>query len=225
VPPTLRSIPIAGKAMYRHHRFQTSIRFDVFTPAMRVRGNRVTTGAGANGFTLIEMMVTLTVAAILSIIAVPSYKQFVESGRLTAATNDFVGDVSYARVEAMKRGPSQQMGVCASTDGASCAAAPATWASGWIVFVDADASNTFNTAGGDTILKIHDALPNSIAATTNPAGTNTLIFNHVGSLATAITSVKLTSNNISSNPDRVICLSGGTGRAMVAANNNVSSCP
>ena len=181
--------------------------------------------AHTNGFTLIELAVTLTVASILAVIAVPSYKQFVESGRLTAATNDFVGDLSYARIEAMKRGPSAQMGVCASADGASCAAAPTTWNAGWIIFVDADASGTYNTAGGDAILKIHDALPSSISATTNPVGTNTLIFTHVGSMTTAITSLKLSSSTITSNPDRVICLSGGTGRAMVAANNNVSSCP
>jgi type IV fimbrial biogenesis protein FimT len=178
--------------------------------------------ARKNGVTLIELVITMTVVSILAMIAMPSYRQFVESGRLTTATNDFVADVSYARVEAMKRGPSQKTGVCASSDGTSCAAAPATWASGWIVFVDADANNAYNAAGGDTILKIHDALPSSLTATTNPAGTNTLIFDHIGSMPTSITSLQF--NDIKVTQNRVICLNGGTGRAMVAANNNVSSC-
>ena len=176
-----------------------------------------------NGFTLIELVITLTVASILAIIAVPSYRQFVESGRLTTATNDFIADVSYVRVEAMKRGPSLQMGICASSNGASCAASPATWGSGWIVFVDADANGTYNASGGDSILKIHDALPSGIKAATNPAGTNTLIFDHIGSMLTTIANLQFTDAAV--NQNRVICFSGGTGRAMVPANNNVSSCP
>src|SRR5512135_327744 len=90
--------------MYRPHLFQTSICFRVFMWTTRERRNRVMPTADASGFTLIELAVTVTVAAILAIIAVPSYKQFVESGRLTTATNDLVGDLSLARVESMKRG-------------------------------------------------------------------------------------------------------------------------
>ncbi len=176
-----------------------------------------------NGFTLIELVITLTVAGILAVIAMPSYRQLVESGRLTTATNDFIADLSYARIEAMKRGSASQMGVCASSDGASCATSPTTWAAGWIVFVDADSNGAYNSAGGDTILKIHDALPGTVTATTNPAGTNTLIFNRIGSMTISITSLQFSDTTVSQ--QRVICLSGGTGRAMVAANNNVSNCP
>ncbi len=176
-----------------------------------------------NGFTLIEMIVTLTVASILATIAIPSYRQFVESGRLTAATNDFVADVSHARIEAMKRGSASQMGICASSTGTSCAASPTTWAAGWIIFVDADSSGTYNAGGGDTILKIHDVLPSSLTATTNPVGANTLIFNRIGSMTTGFTSLQFSGTTV--NQKRVVCLSGGTGRAMVAANNNVSNCP
>ena len=224
--------------MYRHHLFQTSIRFGVFTQAMRERRNRVMPAANAKGFTLIELVVTVTVAGILAVIAVPAYKQFVESGRLTTATNDLVGDLSLARIESMKRGGgaspagcpaggSGQVIVCASADGSTCATAPTTWNAGWIAYWNQDGlGNNYNAANCDAMLKIHDALPTSISVATGPtAGTNNLKFNRIGAITTPITYLKLTSANISTNQDRVICLSGGTGRAMVANNNNVSSCP
>lgn len=223
-----------GTAMYRRQLFRTSIRFHAFTHATREHQNRVMPTAGASGVTLIELAVTVTVAAILAVIAVPSYKQFVESGRLTAATNDLVGDLSLARIESMKRGGgtspagcpaggSGQVIVCASADGATCAASPTTWKAGWIAYWNQDGSgNNYNAANCDVMLKTHDALPTSISAATDVAGTNKLTFNRIGAITTAINWLKLSDATI--NQDRVICLNGGTGRAMVANNNNVSSC-
>lgn len=206
--------------------FYMGLRQDVGIRPSRKRATRA--AVIAHGFTLIELMTTLVVAAILTTIAVPSYRYFIESGRLTAATNDFVGAVTYARVEAMKRngGPtgSGQVVVCASTDSSTCAASPATWASGWIVFWDQNADGACcNTASGDARLKAHDALASNMTVVTNPASTNKLTFNRIGAITTSLTSLKINSTSI--NQDRVICLSGGTGRAMVAANNNTSSCP
>jgi len=170
-----------------------------------------------NGFTLIELIITLTVVGILTAIAVPAFRQFVESSRLTTATNDFIGDLSLARVEAMKRGTGSQTVVCASSNGTSCTGS--AWQAGWIIFVDADVSGNFNT--GDTSLKIHEALPASLTATTSPT-TSTLTFNGMGSMVTSLTYLQFTSANI--NQQRVICLSGGTGRAMVAAHNSTAAC-
>ena len=188
--------------------------------------------ARKNGFTLIELAVTLTVAGILAAIAMPAYKQFVESGRLTTATNDLIADLTYARIEAMKRGSVTQMGICASADGTSCAALPTTWRSGWVVFIDAynTGYGAYQTSDTITVLKVHEALPSSLAADSTPiSGTNTLIFNYIGAVTgyvgatpTALSSLQISDSAISQS--RVICLNGGTGRVMLAANNNVSSC-
>lgn len=70
-------------------------------PAIRVR-------RGAGGFTLIELMVTIVVAAILMMIAVPNFSRIVNANRLTTAANDMVGALNVARMEAIKRNAGTQ---------------------------------------------------------------------------------------------------------------------
>lgn len=90
------------------------------------------------GFTLVELLVVLAIAAILVTIAVPGYAFLVNSGRLTAVTNDLVTALHLARSEAIKRG--QRVTVCKSGDPGLptpvCDTA-ANWHEGWLVFVDA----------------------------------------------------------------------------------------
>lgn len=60
------------------------------------------------GFTLVELMITLTIAVVLLMIAVPSFKNLTASNRLTTAANDIVHAISVARMEAVKRNSSTQ---------------------------------------------------------------------------------------------------------------------
>lgn len=90
------------------------------------------------GFTLVELLVTMAVAAILLAVAVPSFRSTILSNRLTSTTNDLVGTLAQARSEAIKRGT--RVTVCMSADGASCATT-GTWAQGWISFVDVTRSS------------------------------------------------------------------------------------
>jgi len=84
------------------------------------------------GFTMIELMVTLAVAAILVTVAVPSFQTMIESNALTSQINLFIGSLNAARSEAVKRG--KQVTLCKSVNGSSCAGAG--YEAGWIVFVD-----------------------------------------------------------------------------------------
>lgn len=91
--------------------------------------------ARAHGFTIIEMMITVTVLGILSAVALPSLSTFVRDQKVKAATSDVYASIIFARSEAIKR--NQNVAICASTDGTGCANS-ANWATGWIVFVDTD---------------------------------------------------------------------------------------
>lgn len=64
----------------------------------------VTKKSASAGFTLIELMIVIALIAIVATLAVPSFSRLVESNRLTAATNDLVGIINFARSEAIRYG-------------------------------------------------------------------------------------------------------------------------
>lgn len=119
-----------------------------------------------HGFTLIELMITLAIAAIVLAIGVPSFQAMMRNNRVIANTNDFLSSLNLARSEAIKRGVGWRVVLCPGT-AAGCAGA--AWGNGWIVFVDADANGDglLNDAGtdnngqweaGEQILRVHEAL-------------------------------------------------------------------
>lgn len=106
------------------------------------------------GFTLVELMVTLAVAAILVAAAIPGFQAMVNSNRLAGAANELVAGLQTARMEAIRRG--RRAVVCGSANanegaGATCASSNLD---GWIVFVDnSDPANNDFDAAGDALLR------------------------------------------------------------------------
>lgn len=106
------------------------------------------------GVTLLELMVVLVVAGILMAVATSSYKSITLSSRVSGEINGLLGDMQYARSEAINQG--QNVVICVSTDGLTCAANNVNWNQGWIVAV----------AGGNAAL----VLRRQVAFSTNSAG-------------------------------------------------------
>jgi type IV fimbrial biogenesis protein FimT len=89
----------------------------------------------ARGLTLIELMVTVVVLAILLAIGVPSFREFYLNNRITSQINMLHSHLLLARSEAVKRNrPAQVCGLKAG--GQACA--DQDWSQGWVVFVDRD---------------------------------------------------------------------------------------
>src|SRR5882762_7875806 len=87
------------------------------------------------GFTLTELMVTVAVAGVLAMVAVPNMRTFLQNGRLSSASNDLLRSFNLARTEAIKH--QANVVVCASA--APTAAVPQCSYgpfNGWIVFQD-----------------------------------------------------------------------------------------
>ncbi|MEO5328142.1 MAG: GspH/FimT family pseudopilin [Magnetococcus sp. THC-1_WYH] len=105
------------------------------------------------GYTLVELLITLAIALIVSVLAVPFYETIMQNSRMVARVNMVLGTLHYARGEAIKQ--RQQVSICDSTDGATCTAS-GNWELGWLVFVDADSSESFTA--GDTVLKVYESI-------------------------------------------------------------------
>jgi type IV fimbrial biogenesis protein FimT len=107
------------------------------------------------GFTLVELLVVLAIAAILVTIAVPGYVFLVNSGRLTSATNDLLLALHMARSEAIKRGTRVSVCKTGNPDVPAPACDPAArWEQGWLVFVDGGTRGTVDV--DDTVLWVHE---------------------------------------------------------------------
>ena len=102
-------------------------------------------------------MAVIAIAAILMAIGVPSYRYVSASYRMSSEVNGLLGDLQFARSEAIKEG--QTVSVCVSTDGASCAngGARTRWHNGWIVFSDPNGNAKVEPAAGETVLRIQPA--------------------------------------------------------------------
>lgn len=106
------------------------------------------------GVTLIELLVAMSILAILLGIGVPSFSQFSTNNRLSNASNALFSSFSLARSESIKRG--NRVVVCKSADGLVCSAGD-DWSQGWIVFSDLDNDGAVN--GGEQIIHKNPAMP------------------------------------------------------------------
>lgn len=101
------------------------------------------------GLTVIEMLVTLAVAAVLTAIALPAWSIVAERARITGTANGLLAQLYYARNEAVSRHAS--VSLCPSDDGVSCSGDPTGWQAGYLVFVDDN--NSRSREPGEPILR------------------------------------------------------------------------
>ena len=109
-----------------------------------------------NGFTLIEMIVTLVIASLLLVIAAPNLRVFLQKNHMAAQVNLLLADLHRARSEAVKRrtqvticrlGGSSTLPTCASGDGKG-------WEVGWFMYTDNNKNGVLDTAEGDILLSV-----------------------------------------------------------------------
>lgn len=108
------------------------------------------------GFTLIELMITVALMAIMLTLAAPSFLSYRRNSELVSIANNFLAALNAARTEGMKRNM-YAMVVPANNDN--------DWSAGWVVFVDVNADGTYDS--GDIIVLRQDAPPSYITLSGN----------------------------------------------------------
>lgn len=124
------------------------------------------------GFTLVELMITLAVAGLLGMVAVPSFMQFQRNAQLSDATGSFISAANAARANAMKRGMNTYLIPATGTN----------WSSGWLVYTDTNWNQIYDAATDEVVLR-HEGSGANVTISTPSASTLSsgyLLFNGSG---------------------------------------------
>ena len=137
-----------------------------------------------DGFTLPEMLITVSIISIVLATAVPSISSAIKDNRLVTQLNAVMADIYLARSEAAKR--DTRVILCRSGNTAaavpSCSGNSGIWTSGYLVFADdGNYSNNIYDAGTDTLLRVVPPAADGIKLRTNWTWNRNLEFNPDGS--------------------------------------------
>jgi type IV fimbrial biogenesis protein FimT len=138
------------------------------------------------GFTLVELMVTISILAIILGIAVPSFLGAIAKNAVAGHVNTFLADARFARTEAIKRGANVTMCRSDNAEAATptCSTAGTTdWSAGWLIFEDVDNNGAFATAKSDVLIRIQPSLSQSGGMASSVAY-NAFTYNAIGKVNT-----------------------------------------
>jgi len=106
-----------------------------------------------SAFTLVELMITIAVAAVVLTLGVPSFGRIIEQNQLSAYTNQLVSSLNFARSEAVRRNKSIK--ICHSNNATACNGTG--YENGWIIFIDDDGDNVLDAT--EELIRVNESLP------------------------------------------------------------------
>lgn len=174
------------------------------------RHNKFLEVRGSRGFTIVELMVTVAVMAILAAIGVPSMQGLVRNFRLNGAAGEMSAALQLARSEATRR--NARVMVCPSSDGLVCGSGT-NWTR-WIVLGAA------NNSSAAEVLR-DESVPSTVRVSGPTGG---IQFNPSGMVSTQrVVTVCIPTTNPGNNQRQFTVMVSGTAR--VASVNGGGACP
>ncbi len=164
------------------------------------------------GFTLIELMITIAVLAIIASLAAPSVGVFVSRSAMRGISADFTLAMQRARSEAINR--NMCVAVCMSNNPTAtapkCYATGQSWGVGWIVFTLPNCAPSIGTSmptPPEEVILVHEAL-NPRYQLNNMATRRSVVFSSRGSLRAGFSGFNLVDTGVSANDpiNRTLCL-------------------
>jgi type IV fimbrial biogenesis protein FimT len=120
----------------------------------QINSKHLKTKVLVNGFTLIEVLVAVSILGVLIAIAMPSFTTTIRRFRTEAIRDDLIASLQVARSEAIRRGVSNSVTVSRTPASGSCMAdttVAGQWSCGWQIFIDANGNNIFDDGAANLI--------------------------------------------------------------------------
>ena len=132
-----------------------------------------------SGFTLLELMITLSVAAILSVLAYPSMRDFIRRNRAVEQSNGMQSNLQYARGQAAATRSYVSICPLAAAGGVVCDTTDGNYANGWLIYTAAAPNTAYTVATGYNLEQAIPAPTNTLIAADQ---TGVLTYNSLGEL-------------------------------------------
>lgn len=147
------------------------------------------------GFSLIELLVSLSILLVIIAVGVPSMKSFLDDGSVSTAATDFLGDVYVARANAVKLNCDVTLSPNSS------------WQNGWSITYSAASSTdlTCASSGGTPVtVKTHGAVAGSVVA--GQTGSASYVFGGDGRASGPSAGVAFNASNTASVKERCVTI-------------------
>jgi type IV fimbrial biogenesis protein FimT len=157
-----------------------------------------------SGFTMMELLMVIVIVAVLASIAIPSFRYVTNSNRIATEVNGLLGDLQFARSQAVKEG--QTVTVCASAGPNYTACSNnSNWAAGWIVFLDTNGDKVRQNT--EAIIRTQPALGGTDTFIATPGTFHAITYNRMGYAPTGqATAINITLHDSTANTNWTRCV-------------------
>ena len=136
------------------------------------------------GFTLVELMVTLSIIGVLAAIATPMYQDMIVKSKFSSIGNEFTGSVLQSRSEAINKNTCVSMCMSANPDAVSptCTNTGLDWQAGWITFLNPTCNSALTApASAPDLISVHRTVGTDYTLNTQSgSAVRSMMFNSLG---------------------------------------------